>query len=211
MLCRNNEDVLSGREQVCIKREGEIEDQVKKLKMCELLVQQQENACAQREKCVGDKEVRLMGTKTSLNKRTEELGKREDVFTRREQEIAVALRNMQAGERNCDAKLKKFEDDTKKLSKVEREMKLLEKNVSNREEVCKQREGSLIGREASCKLLKSEVCCLSNTMNDRKQACERLIDSAKVRSKELREGEVMWAKREEDLASRIVNVTEREN
>jgi hypothetical protein len=119
---------------------------------------------------------------------------------------------MQAGERNCDAKLKKFEDDTKKLSKVEREMKLLEKNVSDREEVCKQRKGSLIGREASCKLLKREVCRLSNTMNDRKQACERLIDSAKVRSsKELREGEVMWAKREEDLASRIVNVTEREN
>ena len=105
-------------------------------------------------------------------KRAEELGKREDVFTCREQEIAIALRNMQAGERNCDAKLKKFEDDTKKLSKVERETKLLEKNVSNREELCKQREDSLIRREASCKLLESEVRRLSNKMNDCKQAYE---------------------------------------
>ena len=64
--------------------------------MRDVRIQQQENACAQREKCVGEEEVRLMGTTSSLNKRAEELGKREDVCALREREVDVALRHVQA-------------------------------------------------------------------------------------------------------------------
>jgi hypothetical protein len=92
-------------------------------------------------------------------------------------------------------KLKKLEDDTKKLSKEEGKMKhnmlLLEKNMSEREELCKQCKDSLVKGEELSKLLKREVCCLSDAANDQKQACALVIVSAKVNSKELREREFM--------------------
>ena len=51
MLSRQNKDMISRsrREQACVKQEGEIEDQVKKLKMRDVLIQQQENALTNRE------------------------------------------------------------------------------------------------------------------------------------------------------------------
>jgi hypothetical protein len=106
ILCRKKEDALSDRGQACAKQEGEIEDQLKKLKMRDDLVQQQENACAQCEKCVRGEEGRYKGVNISLNKRAEELVKREDVCTRLKGEIDVALRNIYMRECNCNAKIK---------------------------------------------------------------------------------------------------------
>jgi hypothetical protein len=44
MLCCKKEDALSGREQSCIKQEGEIKNQVKELKMRSVALQQKDNA-----------------------------------------------------------------------------------------------------------------------------------------------------------------------
>ncbi len=54
-----------------------------------------------------------MGVNISLNKHAEKLMKREDVCTHLEGEIDIALRNIHVRERNCDAKFKKLEGNTK--------------------------------------------------------------------------------------------------
>jgi hypothetical protein len=99
-----------------------------------------------------------------------------------------------------------------KLLKEERKMKhdmlLLKKNMSKREGLCKQHEDILVKPEELSKLLKREVHCLSDAVNDQKQACALVINGTKVNNKELREREFMCAKREEDLASHTMNVTE---
>ncbi len=61
MLCHKKEDAPSGREQACIKQEGEIKDQNKYLKMRSIALQQEDDVLMNQEMWCSEKEDVLSG------------------------------------------------------------------------------------------------------------------------------------------------------
>ncbi|KAL3775301.1 hypothetical protein ACHAW5_005474 [Stephanodiscus triporus] len=175
-------------------RGGEIQDQAKELKMRAVILQAQEDSIANRE-------VSCRESEEALSERERVCAEREGEIEDREKNLKMRNVVVQEKEDACEQRTKFIKDEETKLMGVNISLNNRAEELAKMEDACSRREG--------------EMDVALRNLEERERNCDAKLNKALlheelVSKREKSEREALCAKREEDVASRTVIVTERE-